>query len=377
MGSATSVSSNAKHKGASQGIASQGYISQTPSTNNRSVENARAGVSQKDDTDEDGKVPLREGEVDIGIYRVTLTEDLGSGTFGSVYKAINRKTKEMVAVKKIRYTFGNEINNKMKDMAVAEAESMKMVSHPHIVSLLDYHTGHGSAWLFMPFCDLGDMNMYLKNNPSMTLEKRCTIMYQVTSGVYHLHMHSPPIIHRDIKPGNVLVQCCDGKETAMLTDFGFAKLIDYSLSASGSAVYQKSHDSLIGTPSYMAPEFFLEDETRLKYTATVDIFSLGLLDAVILDYGPENKSTHPLSGKWLHNLQVLNYPMNDLHRTHGCQNKMIMLSKFESHVQVALYDFVTCMLYHLELDKVGLDRYIVSGYCSIQFRAILLRCIFQ
>ena len=82
----------------------------------------------------------------------------------------------------------------------------------------------------------------------------------------------------------------------MLTDFGLAKIYDHSMSIAGSVVYRDYHESMKGTPSFMAPEFFMEDPTGLKYTATVDIFSLGLVNSVILEYSSGNRNVQPLSG---------------------------------------------------------------------------------
>ena len=223
---------------------------------------------------------LKDGEADIGGYRVTLTEDIGSGSFGTVFSARNRKTGGKLAVKKIRYDIGAEINEELRNMAESEAVVMKTVRHRHIVSLLDYAIAHRSAWLFMPFCDRGDLNHYLNNNADMPIGKRFILMHQMAEAVSCLHGNNPPIIHRDIKPGNVLMKNIDGKDCAMLTDFGLAKIYDYNMSVAGSLAYRDYHESLKGTPSFMAPEFFMEDPSGLKYTATVDVYSLGLMNSV-------------------------------------------------------------------------------------------------
>ena len=240
---------------------------------------------------------LKAGEIDIGYYRVTLTEDIGSGSFGTVFQARNRKTGERLAVKKIKYEIGTEISEELKNMAESEAEVMKAVRHAHIVSLLDYAIAHRSAWLFMSFCDRGDLNYYLSNNPDIPIGKRFILMHQMAEAVACLHGNSPPIIHRDIKPGNVLIKNIDGEDCAMLTDFGYAKLYDYNMGIAGSLVYRDYHKSLKGTPSFMAPEFFMEDPSGLKYTATVDIFSLGLVYSIIYQYSQTNKNLYPMSGK--------------------------------------------------------------------------------
>ena len=240
---------------------------------------------------------LKDGEFDIGNYRVTLTDDIGSGSFGTVFQAMNRQTREKLAVKKIKYMFGTEINDELRNIAETEAESMRMVRHAHIVSLLDYKIANGSAWIFMPYCDRGDLNRYLTNYADMPIGKRFIMMYHLANAVSCLHRHTPPIIHRDIKPGNVLVKCINGEDCVMLTDFGYAKLYDYNMSITDSLVYRDYHDSLKGTSSFMAPEFFMKDPTGLKYTATVDIFSLGLMYSIIFECSQGNKNLHPMSGR--------------------------------------------------------------------------------
>ena len=114
----------------------------------------------------------KEGDIKIGKYRVTLTEDLGSGSFGVVHPAVDRKTKENIAVKKMRFTFGTETNEEFRQLAKAEAKTMMMIRDRNIVSLLDYETAHGCTWLFMPLCDLGDINRYLSNNADMSRGKK-------------------------------------------------------------------------------------------------------------------------------------------------------------------------------------------------------------
>ncbi len=118
----------------------------------------------------------------------------------------------------------------------------------------------------------------------------------MTSAVFYLHSHDPPVIHRDIKPENMLLSKQGDNVSILLSDFGFAKLHDYNVSQTGSAWYKVMHDSLKGTPRFMAPEFSLEEDTGLQYNAKVDVFSTGLVFAVLLLFSLENKSIHPLSG---------------------------------------------------------------------------------
>ena len=185
---------------------------------------------------------------------------------------LSRKSDMILAPKLVR---------ELRNMAESEAEVMKTVRHRHIVRLLDYAIAHRSAWLFMSFCDRGDFNHYLNNNADMPIGKIFILMHQMAEAVSYLHGNDPPMIHRDIKPGNVLMKNINGNDCAMLTDFGLSKIYHYNMSITGSLAYRYYHESFKGTPSFMAPEFFMEEPTGLKYTATVDIFSLGLVNSVI------------------------------------------------------------------------------------------------
>ena len=160
--------------------------------------------------------------------------------------------------------FGTDIeSSEMEANAIAEAKKMLLVHHKNIVELFGYSSHLGTAWLFMEYCELGDLHKYLHENCKLRLGKRLDIMYQTTQNVAYLPQSKPPIIHRDIKPENVLMKRKNGIDMAMITDFGFAKLYDYSLSVIGSTIYKQMQGSLRGTPRYMAPKCFLFDETEL------------------------------------------------------------------------------------------------------------------
>lgn len=108
------------------------------------------------------------------------------------------------------------------------------------------------------------------------------IMLQCTSALVHMHFLKEPIVHRDIKPGNVLFTRQGGKDVAKLADFGLAKVMqDVS-----------KLNTVAGTVLYMAPELLLEE----PYDHTVDIFSLGLLFLSLVLFEVIGELV-PLSGK--------------------------------------------------------------------------------
>ena len=246
------------------------------------------------------------GEVDIGLYRITVYPTIGGGAFGHVCKAVHKDTLERVAAKGIRYSWDDE-NDDMCNVALAEAENMKRIRHENIVPLIDYESHEGTVWIFMELCEEGDLDRYMRRNAEMTFARKCNIMVQIASAVNYLHSLNPPIIHRDIKPQNVLMKHDEnGAEIALLSDFGFAKLFDRSFTLTGSKFYFAANISQKGTPHYMAPEFFLLESSSEIYTTAVDIFGLGLLYVGLLEVKPGCSSTLPLSGKKLYWLLIYN-----------------------------------------------------------------------
>ena len=236
----------------------------------------------------------KRGDIDVGDFTITLHPPLGHGAFGQVCRAQKRKSKQIAAAKGMTFITDGETNTELESMARSERENMLCASgHRNIVQLLDYQVLDGTVWLFMEFCDLGDLSQYLHRNSSLDLDSKLRIKCEITNGLEHLHSLKPPIIHRDIKPENVLMKRIGDRDVAKVTDFGFAKIYN------NDNLSKFINTSLKGTPRYMAPEFYLEEETGLKYTASVDVFSLGLLFSTILEYSPENESLLPLSGEYV------------------------------------------------------------------------------
>ena len=115
------------------------------------------------------------------------------------------------------------------------------------------------------------------------------ILNDVSEALVYLHSRKPPIMHRNVSSANIVMTRIHGRDVARLSSFKLAKECTLNID-----FYKQCHDSIKGTPSYMSAEFFMED---IRYTAYADVFSLGLLFALILNYSKINKGTHPNSGK--------------------------------------------------------------------------------
>ena len=111
-----------------------------------------------------------DGEIDVDEFRITIYPNIGQGSFGQVCKAVHLVTNTTVAAKGIKFTFGTDEDEKLRKMALEEADKMLMVDHPNIAKLLGYSHHLGTAWLFIEFCDLGDLDKYMFANPKLSLK---------------------------------------------------------------------------------------------------------------------------------------------------------------------------------------------------------------
>jgi serine/threonine protein kinase len=167
--------------------------------------------------------PLAAGHLLDGRYRVNRV--LGAGGMGRVYLANDtRLANRPVAVKEM--TVGDSAGEKkaVEDFA-REARVLAILSHPGIPSLIDYFTEGGRHYLVMEFVAGGDLQQLcdqLGPGGKFAENKVLTWAHQLLSVLEFLHQQSPPIVYRDLKPGNVMIDK-DGR--AMLIDFGIARFL--------------------------------------------------------------------------------------------------------------------------------------------------------
>jgi len=202
----------------------------------------------------------------IGNYTIykNYKSKLGKGAYSSVYKGqYLGVTNEylfngtMVAIKIINtssLSYGDyEItNNEVKIMNM-----LKLKPHPNIVKCLDTIQTQKHTYIIMELCECGDL-LSIMNKP---IEEKFVRAYfcQLISGLKFLHGHK--LIHRDIKPKNILLS--NNKKILKIADFGFAKIINTSL----------LKDKICGSPLYMAPEIMNND----IYNDQADLWSVGII----------------------------------------------------------------------------------------------------
>ena len=203
----------------------------------------------------------------IGNFKVILSEKLGKGGFGIVYKARDSRGKD-VAAKEIHMDEHGEAATK----EAANFYKLKPIKHQNIVDILDIKQVERVAWIFMELCPLGDLIRYFREHfrDVQADHKKVELMTQISDGIEFLHKSS--IVHRDIKPANILLSPSGTMENVIvkLTDFGLTKFLDPNGTASTMSTAE-------GTPFFMAPEFWNEDDDgNIHYNWSVDIFAAGL-----------------------------------------------------------------------------------------------------
>jgi len=181
-----------------------------------------------------------------------LTDRIGSGGMGDVYKGYNKALQRLAAVKILHQ---KEMAERFRNEAYIQAS----VSHPNIACMYEYIVSQGIPCIIMEYVEGENLDSYLHRKGKLTNQEAEVIIRQVASALAYLHKKD--IVHRDIKPQNFKINS-NGKVTML--DFGIAKAkYTPKLTQQGFAV---------GTTEYMAPEQFQQQADRRS-----DIWSLGVL----------------------------------------------------------------------------------------------------
>jgi tRNA A-37 threonylcarbamoyl transferase component Bud32 len=183
---------------------------------------------------------LSDGQTFGGYHIVEL---VGSGGMGLVYRAEQRILGRTVALKVIRPEIAD--SGGYRERFLREARFAAAVDHPHVVSVFDAGEQDGRLYLAMQWVDGLDLATLLDREQRLAPERAVLIGVQLAQALQAVH--DAGLVHRDVKPSNVLVRDIGGRDHAYLTDFGIAKAPDAqdSLTRTGS---------VIGTPGYLSPE---------------------------------------------------------------------------------------------------------------------------
>ncbi|MDF1665173.1 MAG: serine/threonine-protein kinase, partial [Planctomycetota bacterium] len=194
----------------------------------------------------------------IGPY--AIVRKIGQGGMGMVFEARHETLDQRVALKTL--ISGSELNEEQLERFEIEAQAMARLRHPNIVRVLDVAIISPMTYMAMEFVDGGDLQQLIREKKTLDEKLTAEIGEKLAKALSHAHRQS--IIHRDMKPANVLL---DQKLEPYITDFGLAKQVEDS-----SRALTKTGDFL-GTPVYMPPE---QIENRGFPDGRMDIYSLGV-----------------------------------------------------------------------------------------------------
>jgi serine/threonine protein kinase len=192
--------------------------------------------------------------------RYALSDVLGRGGMGTVWLATDRVLERQVALKEVTFSIDltDEERGILRERTMREARAAARLDHPHVTKLYDVVEEEGKPWLVMERVSARSLQEILEEQGPLPPAAVARIGLDVLDALDAAH--EAGIVHRDVKPANVLV---DGEGHACLTDFGIA-------TATGDSSLT-THGALIGSPSYMAPERANGEEPR----PPVDLWSLG------------------------------------------------------------------------------------------------------
>eukprot|EP01103_Thecamoeba_quadrilineata_P011719 TRINITY_DN2852_c0_g1_i1.p1 TRINITY_DN2852_c0_g1~~TRINITY_DN2852_c0_g1_i1.p1 ORF type:complete len:1047 (-),score=208.56 TRINITY_DN2852_c0_g1_i1:730-3870(-) len=204
-----------------------------------------------------------------------LKEELGSGAYGVVRKAVHKKTKEEVAVKIVNKS-KSLTNYRQQQQLETEISILTRAQHPNIISLKHVYQTSNRIFIVMTLVKGGELFDQLMKNGSFAEKDAAFISREILKGIEYLH--TIDIVHRDLKPQNILCDVDSNQNiTAIyITDFGLSKIVPQN----------PVMNSLVGTPHYIAPETI----TGGGYTKAVDLWAVGCIIYNLLS------SMYPFSG---------------------------------------------------------------------------------
>ncbi|KAJ8532989.1 hypothetical protein K7X08_015878 [Anisodus acutangulus] len=193
----------------------------------------------------------------VGDY--VVGKQIGAGSFSTVWHARHRAHGTEVAIKEIVTA---RLNNKLQESLKSEIVILQKISHPNIIRLHDMIEEQGKIYIVLEYCRGGDLSMYIQQRQGKIPEATAKhFMQQIACGLEILRHNN--LIHRDLKPQNLLLSSNNDSSTLKIADFGFAR----SLQPRGLA------ETLCGSPLYMAPEIM----QLQKYDAKADLWSVGAI----------------------------------------------------------------------------------------------------
>lgn len=200
------------------------------------------------------------------LYDYEIQEQIGKGGFATVFRAKNYKKNQDVAIKVINWQLMKE--RKFEEKVLQEIEIHSKLSHPNVIKLLDHFSYSENIYLVLELCENDTVKRYLDENGRLSEREARDLVEQIVHGL--LYLQSQNIVHRDIKPDNLL-----------LTKDMQVKIADFGLAAQLSTPDDK-HMTMCGTPNYISPEV----ATRSSHGLEADCWALGCILYTLLAGSP-------------------------------------------------------------------------------------------
>lgn len=202
-----------------------------------------------------------------------VKECIGKGNFGDVYKAIEKSTNEVYAVKVVNLEETDDDIN----VLVQEIAFLAQLRSDHITNYYQTLVTDVYMWIVMEYCGGGSCADLLKCHKQLNEDIVCFIIRETLKGLDYLHGQKK--VHRDIKAANIL-----------LTTNGMVKLADFGVSGQITQTHAR-RDTFVGTPFWMAPEVI---SRRSGYNEKVDIWSLGITTIELITGSPPHSDREPM-----------------------------------------------------------------------------------
>ena len=237
-------------------------------------------------------------------------KDLGSGSYGQVYKAKNLIMDNIVAIKTIEKVEDNMID----DLEIKnEINILKTLSHPNIVKIYEFFDTPIYYYIVTEYCKKGELFDYIKNEYNES--QLCVLFYQVFSGLVYLH--EKKILHRDLKLENLMVSEIE-KDVVTEEEYFWIKIIDFGT----AKIFEKNRaeNAVIGSSYYIAPEVL-----KQRYNEKCDTWSVGVILYMTL------VGTAPFDGKTdddiIRKIKIGKYNKNNTRFTEHSEEVKDLVSK--------------------------------------------------
>jgi len=271
--------------------------------------------------------------------RYVLINLLGRGGFSEVHRAYDLSEHKYVACKihQLNVHWSDERKKNYTKHATREYDIHKSLNHRNIVSLYDvFGIDVNSFCTVLGYCNGMDLDMYLKINKTLLEKEARSLIVQVFVGLKYLHSQSNPgpIIHYDLKPGNLLYR----NGVIKLTDFGLAKIINSAGSNADHSGEIELTSQGAGTYWYLPPECFRQSQS-VMISPKVDIWSVGVIYFQMLygkrPFGDNLSQDSILNNKTILNARCVNFPTHPKTVSRGAKELIVQCCAYDPKLRLS------------------------------------------